>query len=149
MAPWTVTHQALCPWNFPGKNTGVEFFLTPGNLPDPRIKPMSLASPTLADGFFTTGAPWEAQVLNVENYICISKCTFNVGNNVGKMGKPKEESKKKSPFFTCIVNNSDYFLLYPFFLYICLYHRQQQQLQQIRIILLFCIYAHFLELTYN
>ena len=110
---------------------------------------MSLASPTLADGFFTTGAPWEAQVLNVENYICISKCTFNVGNNVGKMGKPKEESKKKSPFFTCIVNNSDYFLLYPFFLYICLYHRQQQQLQQIRIILLFCIYAHFLELTYN
>ena len=21
--PWTVTHQALCPWNLPGKNTGV------------------------------------------------------------------------------------------------------------------------------
>ena len=22
--PWTVSHQALCPWNFPGKNTGVD-----------------------------------------------------------------------------------------------------------------------------
>ena len=47
---------------------------------------MCLASPTLADGFFTIGAPWEAQVLNVENYTCISKCTFNVENNVRKMG---------------------------------------------------------------
>ena len=45
------------PWNFPGKNTGVGFFLTPGNLPDPRIKPMSLASPTLAGGFFTISTP--------------------------------------------------------------------------------------------
>ena len=59
---------------------------------------MFLASPTLAGGFFTTSAPWEAQVLNVENYICIIKCTFNVENNVGKMGKPKEESKKKVSF---------------------------------------------------
>ena len=24
VTPWTVTHQALCPWNFPGKNTGVD-----------------------------------------------------------------------------------------------------------------------------
>ena len=21
--PWTVAHQLLCPWDFPGKNTGV------------------------------------------------------------------------------------------------------------------------------
>ena len=27
---------------------------SPGDLPDPRIKPMSPASPALADGFFTT-----------------------------------------------------------------------------------------------
>ena len=23
VAPWTVAHQALCPWDFPGKNPGV------------------------------------------------------------------------------------------------------------------------------
>ena len=23
LTPWTVAHQALCPWNFPSKNTGV------------------------------------------------------------------------------------------------------------------------------
>ena len=27
--PWTIAHQVLCPWGFPGKNTGVDchFFL--------------------------------------------------------------------------------------------------------------------------
>ena len=44
----------LCPWNFPGKNTGVGLpFPSPRNLPDPGIEP---ASPTLA-GFFTTEPP--------------------------------------------------------------------------------------------
>ena len=23
LTPWTVAHQVLCPWDFPGKNTGV------------------------------------------------------------------------------------------------------------------------------
>ena len=30
-------------------------FLTSGDLPDPEIEPMSLVSPALAGGFFTTG----------------------------------------------------------------------------------------------
>ena len=33
----------------------------PGELPDPGIKPVSLVSPALAGGFFTTTATWEAQ----------------------------------------------------------------------------------------
>ena len=33
-------------------------FPTPGDLPDPEIEP---ESPALAGGFFTTGAPWEAE----------------------------------------------------------------------------------------
>ena len=33
-----------------------------GNLPNPRIEPESLMSPTLAGGFFTTEATWEAHV---------------------------------------------------------------------------------------
>ena len=31
----------------------------PGDLPNPGMKPMSLKSPALAGGFFTTSAPWE------------------------------------------------------------------------------------------
>ena len=42
--------RLLCPWNYPGKNTGVPF-PTPGDLPDPGIKMAFLA---LAGEFFTT-----------------------------------------------------------------------------------------------
>ena len=34
----------------------------PGNLPEPGIKPASLMSPTLADGFFTISSIWEAYI---------------------------------------------------------------------------------------
>ena len=34
-------------------------FPTPGDLPDPGIEPVSLGSPALAHGFFTTTATWE------------------------------------------------------------------------------------------
>ena len=44
--------KLLCPWNFPGKNTGAELpFPCPGDLTDPEIKP---ASPALTGGFHTT-----------------------------------------------------------------------------------------------
>jgi len=50
----------LCPWDFPGKNTGVGcyfllqgIFLTHGSNPP-------LASPALPGGFFTTSVTWEA-----------------------------------------------------------------------------------------
>ena len=32
----------------------------PGDLPNPGIEPLSLMSPALAGGFFTTSATWEA-----------------------------------------------------------------------------------------
>ena len=55
--------RLLCLWNFPGKNTGVgcHFFLQ-GNLPDPGVEPMSLVSPALADGFFTTLPPGKPKI---------------------------------------------------------------------------------------
>ena len=34
---------------------------SPGDPPDPGIKPVSLMTPALAGGFFTTNAIWEAQ----------------------------------------------------------------------------------------
>ena len=52
--------RLLSPWDFPGKNTGVDcHFLLLENLPNPGIKLMSLASPSLAGTgrFFTTEPP--------------------------------------------------------------------------------------------
>ena len=37
---------------------------SPGDLPDPGIKPMSLMSPALAGGFFATSATWEAHLFS-------------------------------------------------------------------------------------
>ena len=55
----------LCPWNIPGKNTGVGcyFFSSPGDLPDPGIEPVSFASPALGGGFLTTSGIGEAHCL--------------------------------------------------------------------------------------
>ena len=55
--PWTVTHQAPLSMGFP----------SPGDLPDPRIKP---ASPALEGGLFTTEPPgkpanWLRKILNL------------------------------------------------------------------------------------
>ena len=50
--------RLLCPWNLPGKNSGVGcHFLLQGIFPDPEIEPASLASPALAERFFTTAPP--------------------------------------------------------------------------------------------
>ena len=47
--------RLLCPWDFPGKNTGVGcHFLFQEDLPDPGIKP---PSPALA-GRFSSTEPW-------------------------------------------------------------------------------------------
>ena len=61
--------RLLCLWDSPGKNTGVVcHFLFQGNLPDSGIEPMSLASPALAGGFFTT-CTWEKQ--DIKKYVDI------------------------------------------------------------------------------
>ena len=46
-------------------------FPTPGDLPDPEIKPASLASPALASKFFTTSATQEAQMC-----VCVCVCVY-------------------------------------------------------------------------
>ena len=50
--PWTVARQVPLQWNYPSNSTGVGCWSTPGDLPDTWIKPLSLASPALADRFF-------------------------------------------------------------------------------------------------
>ena len=55
MTPWTVACQDPLSMEFSRQEywSGLPF-PTPGDLPDPKIKAASLASPALAGGFFTT-----------------------------------------------------------------------------------------------
>ena len=60
--PWTIEHQAPLSMGFPRQEYWSGLPLpSPGDLPDPGIEPMSLASPALAGGFFTTSPTWEAR----------------------------------------------------------------------------------------
>ena len=57
VVPWTVAWQAPLSMGFPRKEYWSELtFLPPGDLPDLGIEPLSLMSPALAGGFFTTSA---------------------------------------------------------------------------------------------
>ena len=49
--------RLLCPWDSPGKNTGLGGlpYTPPGDLPNPGSKPASLVAPALAGRFFITG----------------------------------------------------------------------------------------------
>ena len=53
--PWTVAHQAPLSMKFSRQEywSGLPI-ISPGELPDPGIEPISLMSPALASGFFTT-----------------------------------------------------------------------------------------------
>ena len=52
--------RLLCPWGFSRQEYWSELPCPPpGDLPDPGIKRMSIMSPALAGGFFTTCATWE------------------------------------------------------------------------------------------
>ena len=58
VTPWTIAHQAPLSMEFCRQEywSGLSF-PPPGDLPNPRIKPTSPASPALAGGFFTTEPP--------------------------------------------------------------------------------------------
>ena len=59
---WTVVHQAPLSMGFSRQEYWSELPCPPpGDLLNPGIKPMSLMSPALAGGVFTTSITWEAQ----------------------------------------------------------------------------------------
>jgi len=62
VTPWTVAHQAPLFMEFSRQEYWRELsFPPPGGSPDPGIKlVVSLTTPALAGGFFTTSATWEA-----------------------------------------------------------------------------------------
>ena len=62
-SPEDCSHQVLCPWDFPGENTGV---VCPGDLPDSGIEPTSSA---LAGTFFTTEPPGKLPIQDAKSLI--------------------------------------------------------------------------------
>ena len=67
---WLFATRLLCPWGFSKQEywTGL-LCPSPGDLPDPGIKPVSLTSLAFAGRFFTTSATWEAHTFVL---ICLS-----------------------------------------------------------------------------
>ena len=67
---WTVACQAPMSTGFSRQEywSGL-LFPSPGDLPDPGIKPVSLTSPAVAGGFFTTSTTWEAPIITNVYYI--------------------------------------------------------------------------------
>ena len=65
---WTIAPQAPLSMGFSRQEywSGLPC-PSPGDLPDPGIEPMSLLSPALAGGFFTTSATQEA-------HMCVRRC---------------------------------------------------------------------------
>ena len=72
-ALWTVAHQAPLCMGFSRQEywSGLSC-PPPGGLSDPGIKPASLMSLALADGFFTIGATWESPTQPYYLPICVS-----------------------------------------------------------------------------
>jgi len=64
VTPWSLALQAPQSMGFSRQEYWNELpFPSPRDLPDPGIKPASLASLALAGRFFTTNATWEAPIL--------------------------------------------------------------------------------------
>ena len=62
VTPWLQPTRLLCPWDSPGKNSGVGCHaLLQGIFSTQGSNPHVLLSPPLAGWFFTTSTTWEAQ----------------------------------------------------------------------------------------
>ena len=83
--PQTLAHQAPLFVEFPRQEcwNGLPF-PSPGDLSNPEVETTSLASPTLAGGFFTTWAILEAQEIGIGNIFRVCVCVVkNKSNSLG------------------------------------------------------------------
>ena len=78
-APCTVAHQAPLSMEFSRQEYWSRLpFPTPGDLPDPGIKPLSPAFPALAGRFFTTSATWEVP----HSSLCFTRFSVQLSSSV-------------------------------------------------------------------
>ena len=78
---------SFCPWNFSRQEYWSRLlFPPPGDLPNPGMEPMSLASPAMARGFFTTASPGSTQK---EFGSKVSLHTSNILKNQHMLANPR------------------------------------------------------------
>ena len=76
---WTVAHQAPLSMGFSWQIYWSGLLIPPpGDLPDPKMEPTSLVSPTLAGGFSTTSITWKANHSIIKEYFEFRKVTYTV-----------------------------------------------------------------------
>ena len=90
---WTIAHQTHLPMGFSRQEywqSGLPF-PSPGDLPDPGIKPTSLMSPALSGRFFTPGTSWEAHHFMgrpLPNQSLPQRCLSNLQLRCSQLPKP-------------------------------------------------------------
>ena len=86
MALWTIAYQALLSMGFPRQEylSGLPF-PSPGDLLNSGIKPVSLTSPALAGGFFTTEP-------SGRSHICVSGCCYFMPSSAVSISCPVRAS---------------------------------------------------------
>ena len=101
-APWMAARQAPPFTGFSRQRccSGLPF-LPSGDLPNPGIEPVSLLSPVLAGGFFTTSATWEALALGTSPQIC-SLGQTDWKARVGQNPHDNQAPNISSPHHSCL-----------------------------------------------
>ena len=77
MTPWTIASHVLSAEISRQEYWNELPFPILGHLPRPGIEPVSLASPALAGGFFTTNATWKAQLIGGSNFLLFLSSLLN------------------------------------------------------------------------
>ena len=96
VTPETVARQAFLSMGFSRQEYwNWSPFPTPGNLLDPGIEPMSLTSPALAGGFFTSSTTWEAQLGSLHCGIIVTATSWWVCVCVGDITVPILETNDR------------------------------------------------------
>ena len=90
-APWIVALQAHLSIEFSRQQYRSGLPFPPSeDLPNPGIEPVSLASPVLADKFFTTSTTWESQYLETAIWLMRTELfpTYASSGNVSNFSSP-------------------------------------------------------------
>ena len=98
--PWSAAHQAPLSMGFSRQEywSGSPF-PTPGDLPDPGIKPFSLTAPALAGRFFTTSATWGFVVVQSLSLVWLFMTPWTAAHQAPlSKGFPRQEYWSGLPF---------------------------------------------------
>ena len=108
--PWIVAHQAPLSMEFSRPEHWSRLLCPPpGDIPNPGIEPMSLMSPALASGFFTTRATWEAQIMSTYCSSVGKEPASSAGNpgSIPGLGRSPGEGNGNPLQYPCLENPTD------------------------------------------